>query len=452
LKIVIVGNGKVGSYLTERLLDDKHQVTLVDSSEAALKEAEALDIMRVEGSGSSLSVLRQAKVENCDILIAVTGSDEVNMLCCFLGKRIGARYTIARVRDTIYNDDIRTIKQELALDMTINPEFVTARELVRLVRFPQACEIETFHGGKIEMASLRVEEDDFIAGQTVLDIMKKLRNTSILFCVVERGNETYIPNGSFKILRNDKLHIIGSTPSLVQFFSSLGRISTKVSDVMVIGGGRIAYYLCRSLDKLGIRTKIIEQKEQKCRILSSELDKTIIINGDGTDRETLMGENLTGMDVFVSLTNRDEDNLITSLYAMQCGVPKVIAKNNRIHYSSVIQQLGLEGIISPKVITGNHILQFVRGLDNSEGSEMLNLYQIADGRAEVLEFHINDEAPYNGVKLKDVPTHDNVLIAAIIRKGQVIIPGGESCMLAGDNVVIVTAGLNVKQFDEIFRR
>ena len=451
MNIVIIGNGKVGSYLAGQLLRDKHKLTIVDSSESSLEAAESFDAMTVAGSGSSLSVLKEAGVADCDILIAVTGSDEVNMLCCLLGKRLGARYTIARVRDTIYNSDIAILKKELSIDMTINPEFVTAREITRMIKFPEASEIETFCGGRLEMVSLRVEEDDFLVDATLSDIMKK-RISNVLFCVVERGDETYIPNGSFKIKKNDKLYMIGKTAELVKLFRSLGRYSNKVNDVMISGGSRIAYYFCNELERMGVKAKIIEIDPAKCRILSEELQGMMVLQGDGTDQEVLRSENLQAADAFVSLTNRDEDNLITALYAMQCGVPKVIAKNNRTHYTPIIQRLGIDGIVSPKVVTGNQILQFVRGLDNSEGSEMLTLYQIADGRAEAMEFHIGDEAPYLGVKLKDVPTHNNVLIAAIIRNAQIIIPNGEMSMLSGDNVVIVTSGRNVRQFDEIFKK
>jgi len=451
VNIVIIGNGKVGSYLAGQLLRDKHKLTIVDSSEAALESADSLDAMTVVGSGSSLSVLKEAGVEGCDVLIAVTGSDEVNMLCCLLGKRLGARYTIARVRDTIYNSDIAILKRELSLDMTINPEFVTAREIARMIKFPEASEIETFHGGRLEMVSLRVEEKDFLVGMTLSEIAKK-RISNVLFCVVERGEETYIPNGSFTIQKNDKIYIIGKSAEAVKLFRSLGRYSDKVNDVMISGGSRIAYYFCRELERMGVKAKIVEINPDKCRLLSQELQGMMVLQGDGTDQEVLQSENLQAADAFISLTNRDEDNLITALYAMQCGVPKVIAKNNRTHYTSIIQHLGIDGIISPKVITGNHILQFVRGLDNSEGSEMLTLYQIADGRAEAMEFHIGDEAPYLGVKLKDVPTHNNVLIAAIIRNTQIIIPNGEMSMLSGDNVVIVTSGRNVQQFDDIFKK
>lgn len=449
MNIVIIGNGKVGSYLAEQLLRDKHRLTIIDMDEKAVEAAESLDAMAVQGSGSCLSVLKNANVGSCDILIAVTGSDEVNMLCCLLGKRLGARYTIARVRDTIYNEDINTLRKELSIDLTVNPEFVTAREITRMLQFPQACEIETFCNGRLEMVSLRVEGKEFLVGETLSEVMKR-HNPGVLFCVVERGEETYIPNGSFRIEKDDKLHIIGSTASLIRLYRDLGRYSAKIGNVMITGGSRISYYLCRQLEKLGIKTKLIEIKPEKCTKLSTELRNTMVLNGDGTDQEVLSSENLRAMDAFISLTNRDEDNLITALYAVQIGVTKVIAKNNRTHYSNIVQKLGLDGIISPKVVTGNQILRFVRGLDNSEGSEMITLYQIAGGKAEIMEFHIGSEARYIGVKLKNVPTLSNVLIAAIIRSGQIIIPGGDTEMHAGDNVVIVTTDLNVKQFDDIF--
>ena len=449
MDIVIIGNGKVGLYLAEQLLKDKHRLTVVDNDEKALTEAESLDVMTVFGSGSSLSVLRNANVGSCDVLIAVTGSDEVNMLCCLLGRRLGARYTIARVRDTIYNEDIDTLRNELELNVTINPEFVTAREIARMIQFPQASEIETFCNGRIEMVSLRVEKNDFLCGETLSDIIRR-HNPGVLFCVIERGEETYIPNGSFRIEQNDKLYFIGKTAALIKMFRTLGRYSVKVGNVMIVGGSRISCYLCRELNRMGVGTKLVEVNAQKCAKLCAELPGTMVLNGDGTDQALLRSENLVGMDAFISLTNRDEDNLISAFFAMQNGVPKVIAKNNRIHYAGIIQRIGLEGTITPKVVTANHILQFVRGLENSEGSEMLNLYQIAGGKAEAMEFHIGSEARYIGVKLKEVPTLDSVLIAAIIRSTQIIIPSGDTEMLAGDNVIIVTTDLNVKKFDDIF--
>ncbi|MBQ9994040.1 MAG: Trk system potassium transporter TrkA [Clostridia bacterium] len=451
MNIVIIGNGKVGGYLAEQLLRDKHQITVIDNDPQAIAHnSDALDVMFVEGSGTNPSTLLEAHIDECDLSIAVTGSDEVNMICSLLSKSLGAKYTIARVRDFIYSDDIAILKRELKLDMIINPENITAREIARMIQFPQACDVESFYRGKIDLASVRIEEKDFLAGCQVSSVMKKLNNVRILFCVVERGTQTFIPNGSFIFNKGDKLHIIGDVAALNEFFKVLGRYTTKVRNVMITGGGRIAYYLTKQLHKLNINTKIIEIDPERCRTLSESLKATIIC-GDGTEQEILESELLSRSEAFISLTNRDEDNLITALYAIQSGVPKVIAKNNRQQYSDIVQRIGLDGIVSPKVITGNYILQCIRGMDNSVGSEMRTLYKIANNRAEVMEFLIGKEAKHLGVSLKELPICDGILIAAIIRSGKLIIPDGDTCIRTGDSVIVVsTASGSILQLNDIF--
>ena len=451
MKIIIVGDGKVGFTLAEHLSQEKHDITVIDTNDDALKRAsEALDVMCVKGNGASISALRESGVDTADVIIAATSMDEVNMVCCLTAKRLGAKYTIARVRNVEYALELSTLKKELGIDLVINPENATAVEIARLLRFPPAANIETFYRGRVELISFRVQEDDFLVGHPLSAQAHRLQELPMLFCAAEREGEVIIPDGSFVPQVGDRLYIIGQPVGLNAFFKMLGRYTPKIKDVFLVGGGRITHYLAAILENLGMRVKVVEKQMERCRHLSEVLPRTTVICGDGTDEELLESENIANADAFIALTDRDEDNLIISLYAMQQGLSKVIVKSNRQNYVGIAQAVGLDSVISPKLITANQILQVVRGIKNSKGSVMNALYKIANGSAEAMEFVANETTRHLGVALKDLRLKRGILVAVLVHQSRIIIPDGSSSIQNGDTVIIVSRNQHILDINDIY--
>lgn len=454
MKIVIVGNGKVGFTLAEHLSKEDHDVTIVDTDFESLKRAsETLDVMCVRGNGACAPILEEAGVENADVFIAATSMDEVNMVSCLTAKYMGAKFTIARVRSTDYTQSpssLKSLKKELGIDMTINPEYATAVEISRLLRFPSAANIETFQRGRVELVGFRIQEEDFLAGKTLISLSHKLKDLPILFCAVERADQVFIPHGNFEMQADDLVYVIGEPYGISKFFKTLGRYIPKIRNTFIVGGGKIAHYLATTLDKVGHRITIVERQEERCRQLAEALPKALIICGDGTDQEVLESENMPNSDAFVALTDQDEYNVILSLYAMQQGIPKVISKTNHQNYVGIARSIGLDSFISPKHITANHILQVVRGMQNSKGSVMTSLYKIAGERAEAMEFVVNETTRNLGVPLKELKLKEGILIAVIIHNGKIIIPEGSSRIEQGDTVIIVSHDSGILDVNDIY--
>ena len=447
-----MGDGKVGYTLAEHLSQEEHDVTIIDTNDDALRRAsDALDVMCVKGNGASISALVESGAASADVIIAATNLDEVNMVCCLTAKRLGTKFAIARVRNVEYTAEMGLLKQQLGIDMVINPENATAVEISRLLRFPSAANIETFCRGRVELISFRVREGDFLAGQPLSAQTGKIRDLAMLICAVEREDgEVIIPDGSFVPRVGDRLFLVGRPTGLTAFFRLLGRHTPKSRAVILVGGGRIAHYLPAILEKLGVRVKIIERNMERCRHLSDMLPKAMVICGDGTDQELLEQENVTAADAFVALTDRDEDNLIISLYAMQQGVKKVVAKCNRQNYTGIAHAAGLDSIISPKLITASQILQTVRGMQNSKGSVMNALYKICDGHAEALEFIANDTTHNRGVPLKDLRLKKGILLAVLVHQGRIIIPDGSSVISTGDMVILISRNHGILDLNDIY--
>jgi len=451
VNIIIVGAGKVGYALAEQLCRENHDVTIIDSSEEALRRAcDTLDVMGFNGNGVNIPTLTEAGAPTADLLVAATNMDELNMVCCLTAKNLGTKYTIARIRNPEYYSNMGTIKRNFGIGMVINPENATAMEIARLLRFPSAANIESFCRGRVELMSFRVQEDDFITGKSLFSLSGQIQKLSMLICAAERDGQVIIPNGSFVPQVNDKLYIIGKPSGLDEFFRLLDRYSHKVRHVFVVGGGRISIYLAQLLEKMHIKVKLVERSEERCRIISEKLPKAMVICGDGTDQELLDSESLSACDAFVALTGRDEDNLIISLYAMQQGLPKVIAKSNRQNYAGIARAVGLDSVISPKLITAAHILHVVRGMGNSQGSVMQALYRIADDQAEATEFVVNANTRNLGVPLKELKLKKGVLIAVIVRDDQVIIPDGSTCIQERDSIIIVSKEHTILDVNDIY--
>ena len=451
MKIIIIGTGKVGFSLAEQLLNEKHDITIVDTQDSALRRAtDALDIMSVKGNGVSTDTLREAGAEDADLLVAATNSDEVNMVCCLTAKHLGAKYTIARIRNPEYNLGLHELKKNMGIDMVINPENATAVEISRLLRFPSAANIETFCRGRVELMGFRLQEGDFLVNQPLHALSAQVKQLSLLVCAVDRDGEVTIPNGFFVPQVGDKLYLIGRPTSLDQFFRLLGRYSPKVKTVFIVGGGKISVYLTAILEKMKMRVKIVELSEKRCRLVSEMMPRTTVICGDGTDQELLESERMSAADAFVALTDRDEDNLIISLYAMQQGMHKVVTKCNRQNYTGIARAVGLDSVISPKLITAAQILQLVRGMQNSQGSVMNTLYRIADGKTEAMEFTVGPSTRHLNVPLRDLHLHKGILIAVIMRDGEIIIPEGSSCIQEGDSVIIISRDRPIQDLNDIY--
>lgn len=448
MKIIIIGDGKTGYSLAENLSKEDNDISIIDKNPEALKKAdEFLDVKCIRGNGVSTKILMEAGVSECDLLIAATASDEMNMVCCLTGKKLGARHTIARIRDPEYADELTLLKSELGLNLVFNPERAAAREIARMLRFPQAMNVEIFAKGRVEMIEVRVSKAMPIAGMKLKDISSKM--SSILIGAVLRDNEAIIPKGDFEILVDDTIYIVGKPDNISGFLKYIGLYSQKVKNVMITGGGRIAYYLAKSLDEAGMRVKIIEIDHDRCIALSELLPHSMVIHGDGTDESVLQSENLPDMGAFVSLTGRDEDNFMAALLAKQAGVPKVVAKINRLNYISVIKKAGVDGVINPSLITTNIILRYVRGIKNTLDNPLEALYRIVNNQAEAVEFSINEQTPFLDVPIRKLKLVEGVLLAVLVRRNEIIIPHGDDVLKKGDSVIIISKNKIIYSLNDI---
>ena len=453
MQIIVVGCGKMGMELANRLVAEGHDVTVIDRSEAVLEHClDTLDVMTVKGSGVSFDALTEADVKHADIVIASTMSDETNMLTCLTAKRLGAKYAIARIRDPEYLGSLSSLSKELSIDYVVNPERATAREISRILRLPFAVSIETFARGLVEMVEFRADGTEPFCGVTLDHYARTTKLPRVLFCAVERGHQPYIPKGDFTIQAGDAVFVAAEPATITEFFKGLGKNTRGAHNAMIVGGSRIAYYLAGLLHDTGVKTTIVEHHSEKARWLSEALPAANIIHGDGTDQQLLLSEGLRTTDAFIALTDRDEENLMTGLFAVRQGVPKVIVKNNRVAYADLINSLGLDSVVSPRSITCANILRYVRGRVNSEGTKVERLYRLMDGKAEALEFIARAGDPYIGIPLKDLRTRPGVLVAVIVRKGQVIVPFGNDHIEAGNSVVILSRDSGIKDLNEVIRR
>ena len=450
MKIIIVGCGKVGYAIAQQLTQEKHDITLVDDEQEHLSRADStLDAMCLNGNGASISVLMEAGVRNADLVIAVTGVDETNLVCCLIAKSLGAQHTVARVRNPDYRRDADMLKREIGLDMVINPDLAAAQEIARILSFPAAISVEPFAGGRIDMIGFQMQESDTILGHSLSDFHRE-RVAEVLICAAQRGDEFIIPNGSFVPQLDDRLYMVGTKAELQKMLKSMGRSLHRVKDVSILGGSRISMYLSWELARTGTRVHIVEQDHDKCLRLSQELPDAMIIEGDGTDNDMIRSENLFGADGFVALTGRDEENLLMALSAQRAGVRKVLAKMTRPNYMELVQETGLSSIISPKDIIANQITRYVRALANSQGMAVESLYKLLGGRVEALEFTVSEKgAERLGQPLKDLTLKPGILLAAIVREGRIIIPGGMTVIRAGDHVLVVTNAMGLTDLKDI---
>ncbi|MFR8069241.1 MAG: Trk system potassium transporter TrkA [Clostridium sp.] len=452
MKIIIVGCGKVGTTLAEQLNRENHDITLIDTNEEAIQNiSDSADVMGVTGNGAVYQVQMEAGIQDADLLIATTNSDELNMLCCLIAKKAGNCHTIARIRNPEYSSEIRYIREELNLSLAINPELAAAREIARLLRFPSAIKIEPFAKGRIELLKFLIPEHSLLNDMRVMDVVNRLKS-NVLICVVERGNDVVIPDGNFVMKKGDKISFIASHQESADFFKKAGVDNNIVKSAMFVGGGKLTHYLCRLLEDTKIKIKIIERDEERCRQLSELLPKAMIIHGDGTDEQLLLEEGIRQTEAFASLTGFDEENIMLSLYASSQSKAKLITKVNKIAFENVINSLNIGSLIQPKMLTAEIILQYVRAMQNSMGSSNIEtLYKIAADKAEALEFRVKEGSPVLGIPLEKLKLIDNLLVACINRGGTIITPRGKDTVEAGDTVIVVTTHTGLNDLTDILR-
>lgn len=450
MKIVVVGGGKVGFNIAKELEKGDHDITVIDNRAHVVSNiSNLLDVVCIEGNGADLNTLKEGNVGSADILIAATASDEVNIISCLLAKKLGVSNTIARIRNPEYNNSMALLKDDLGLSMTVNPERLTAREIVRSMRFSNTIKVSTLAKGRIELAEMIIDAKNPMCDRTVSQISSQYRS-SILVCLIQRGDEVMIPNGNTKVLEGDHVSVIGRTQDVEQFMIQTG-ISEygNFDEIMVVGGGRITYYLTHLMDQLGIRVKIIEKNEEKCRNLALTFPDATIIHGDGTDHEFLRSENLKNMDAFIALTDNDEENVIISIYASTQGVKHVMPKVNRFSMDFLYERFGLANAITPKQIAAHGVLQYVRAMQNAVGSNVESLVKISDKGVEALEFRIRENCTFIDKPLKDLRFKEGILIGYIFRGSNPEIAIGDSVLRVGDSVVVVSAVPMLRDINDV---
>ncbi|MCI6164036.1 MAG: Trk system potassium transporter TrkA [Lachnospira sp.] len=451
LSIIIVGCGKVGSTLVEQLSKEGHDITIIDKNRQKVQNlSDVYDVMGLVGNGASYSVQKEAGIDHADLLIAVTDSDELNLLCCTVAGRVGKCAAIARVRTPDYSEEIGYLREKLGLAMIINPEFEAASEVARVLYLPTALEINTFAHGQAEMIKIKIPEGNVINGQTLAQISKAVP-VNILICAIERGREMYIPSGNTIVKSGDIISFIASRHNAREFLKRIGFHTNQVKNTMIIGGGKAAYYLGKQLLNMGIEVKIIESDQKRAQELSMLLPDAIIIHGDGTDEDILKEEGIEYVESFVPLTGIDEENIMLTLHAKQVSCAKVITKINRITFRDVIDNLDLGSVVYPRYITAEAIIAYVRAKKESMDSDIESLYHLFNQRAEGIEFKIDKESEVTDVPLMDLNLKDNLLIALINRNGRIIIPSGSDSIKVGDSVVVVTKHTGFNDIKDVLK-
>ncbi len=438
MKIVIIGDGKVGHTLMKELSQEGHDIVIVDNNiEVVEKSLNTYDIMAIKGNGASYHVLKQAEADEADMLIAATSSDEINMLSCLVAKKLGTKRTVARVRNPEYSEQLFIMRGELGLNMSINPEYTAAKEISRVLRFPSAQKIETFSRGRVELIQMSVEKGSSLDGQPLLTIGSAFKS-KILICAIERSDKIIIPSGNVTLQAGDEIYLTASNEQITMFVKNAGLMKEKIKTVMITGGGRITYYLSKMLENVGIEVKVIEEDYDRAKYLSEELPESMIIHGDGTNHELLLEEGIADVDSFVSLTGNDEENIIVSIFALKYNMKKVITKVNNLSLTHLLNENLLDTVVSPRYLTASQIIQYVRALQNSMGSNVQTLHRIINDQVETLEFTVKVKHDFLGIKLKDLKLKDKLLISCIVRDNKTIIPAGNDTIELNDSVIVVT--------------
>lgn len=454
MKIIIVGGGKVGKTIIESMLKEKHEIVLIDNNPKVVGNVTDLyDVMGVCANGTEYEKLLEAGADKTDLFIAVTGSDELNMLSCFAAKKMGASHTVARVRNSEYNTaSWGFMKEQLEISMAVNPEKLAAEAIFDTLKLPSATKVETFTARSFEMLEITVKKGSAIDGLTLIDLRKKFHE-KFLVCVVQRGEEVFIPNGTFRVLSGDKIGVMVTNTDAHAVLKNFGYATKEAKNIMLIGAGKTSLYLADMLIKWRSSVKIIEKDPEKCEEICEKLSsKATVVSGDGMSQEILLEEGIEDLDALVALTNRDEENILISFYALSKHVSKVIAKVNRNELSGISENLGLETIFSPKNIVADILVRYARAISNSIGSKVETLYSLFGGNAEALEFNVESDFEYTETPLKKLEIKSDVLLAGITRENIAFIPGGDDVIHAGDKVIVIAKGERLCNLSDILKR
>lgn len=450
MNIIVAGCGKIGTAIISSLVSEGHDLVVVDNDSEVMKETTNIfDVIGVTGNCADCETLMEASVEAADLFIAVTGSDELNMLGCFIAKKMGAKHTVARIRNPEYNDEsLGFMLKQLDLSMAINPEKLAAEELFDILKLPSAVKVEHFSRRFFEMIEIRLKEDSALDNMKISEIREKY-DYKFLVCAVQRGDEAYIPDGNFVVKSGDRIGLLATSSEMLKLLKTWGLLTKKAKSVMILGGSTTAYYLAKRLTSIGISVKIIEQNIDRCNHLCEDLPKAVIICGDGAQQELLLEEGLRNADAFVTLTGMDEENILISFFASSQNVPKVISKVNRPELSRMAENMGLDCTVSPREIISDVIVRYARALENSKGSNVETLYKLMDGNVEACEFNVKADSEFLGIKLKDLNIKKNIIIAGIIRGRNPIIPSGEDMILKGDKVIALSSEHRLQDLSDI---
>lgn len=450
MKIVIIGDGKVGFAIAKQLSQEGYDLTIIENKPQVLNlTMDVLDVVGVQGNGGDYDVLKEAQVNQADLVIAVTSSDEINIISCLMAKKMGADHTIARIRNPEYVKGLRILKEDLGLSMQINPEQTAAREIVRSLSFPNSIKVNSFAKGRLELAEIRIREENSLAKKTIHQIDKSLKS-KVQFVAIKCDDNVSLPTGNTVIELNDKVTLTGSTKQLKKFLSEIGIIQKRtVHEIMIIGGGKITFYLIPMLLDMGIEVKVIEIKEERCIALVEKFPQITVIHGDGTDHELLLSESLRETDAFIALTDIDEENVIISMFAHNHGVPRVLPKVNRVSLGFLLEKLGLENTITPKNLVTNQIIQYVRAMQNTLGSNVESLIKVVDDRVEILEFRVRDNCSFIDEQIKDLKLKDGILISYSIHRGIPKIANGNSKVSLGDTVIITSHLKGLRDINDV---
>ncbi len=452
MKIIIAGCGKMGTALTRVLIREGHDVTVIDTLQQRVNEVmNTADVQGICGNAADCEVLEEAQAEKADLFIAMTASDELNMLACFFARNLGAQHTIARIRQTEYNETGSDfIKQTLHLSMALNPDQMAAQQMFNILKLPSAMQIETFANRNIEMVQLKLKPNSPLLNMSLSDVRKKYK-TPFLVCTVERADAVYIPDGSFTLQSGDTVGIVSSPADIQKLLKKFDLLQKQARSIMILGGSRAAYYLAKKLSFIGNSVKIIDKDETRCRNIAALLPSISVVHGDGTHQELLYEEGIRNMDAFIALTGTDEENILLSVFASSIGVPTVITKVNNDELARLAARLGLDCIISPTKAITDVTSRFVRAVHNSAGSKIETLYRVAGEKAEALEFIAGEDFKGAGIPLKDLQLKKNTLIAGIVRDRRNIIPAGGDVILPGDSVIVIGAGHAYKDLSDILK-
>lgn len=446
MKIVIIGLGTIGRTILRNLSKEGHTVTIIDEDKQKIEQLiERYDVFGVVGNGASMDIQAEANVKDAELVIALTRSDELNILACLVAKRVGAKNTIARVRNPAYRRQITQMKDDLGISMVVNPEQNTADEIFNLVSLPSVAQIDHFAGGKVSLVEVVAEKGCALIGESLISLGKKL-TTKVLICAVQRGDEVIIPSGHFEIREGDKIHFTANAKTLGDFLREVNLVKSPLKNIMIVGGGRVAYYLADSLAKKKYAVKLIEQDEAHAEELAEQIPGITVVCGNGTQHSLLIEEGIEAMDAFIALTDIDEENMIVCMFANKKQVKKTIAQIKSGDLYGMLGDLGINNTVSPKQIVADRVISYIRALANTVGSNVLTLYRLVNDRVEALEFAAKKQEKFYNKPLKALKVKKNCLIACIIRQNEVIIPGGDSEIQLGDNVVVVTTH---KNFDDL---